>query len=273
VPEPEGGETEPEGGRERLFVTLPWLCLGVALSPALLELARHLVAAPWARYTGVVAALFGVTAAVAPLEASPQRRAGLLLLGTGIAIQLLAAAAGPPGLGRLALPLGITGLACWLGRPASGVAALSVFLVPIPYTFVAALSPALEATLLEAAAALASPLAGGGLVTDGRVLTGGFGEFWVRPPHGGVPLAALLAAGLALRAVRRGNGLLAAGMAAVLGAGAALPLQIVALAGAVLLAASGRPAAAWTWLDQGVMMLAGAALVGEAVLAPRRRAP
>jgi len=269
---PEGREAGPEGGRARILLVLPWLCLAVALSPALLELARHLGAAPWAGYTAVVAALFGITVAAAP-EDAPRRRPGLLLLGAAITTQLLAAAAGPPGLGRLALPLGITGLACWLGRPAPRVAALSVFLVPVPYTVVAALSPALEASLLQAAAALASPLAGGGLGAEGRVLRGGAAEFWVRPPHGGLPLAALLAAGLALRAVRRGKGILAAGLAAALGAGIALPLQVIALGAAVLLAASGRPDTAWAWLDRGVAVLAGAALLAEAAFASRRNVP
>jgi len=267
-----GPEAEPQGPREkRRSALLAWICLAVALSPALLEISRHVAATPWARYTAVVAALLVLAMAADSSPRVARRRVGTLLLGVAAATQLLAAAIGPPAVGRLAIPLGIVGLSCWYGSPALRLAVLSVLLVPVPYTIVSAASRGLESALLQGAVALASPVTGG-LEAKGHVLIGVPSEFWVRPPHGGVPLAALLASAGAIYAACAGRGLAGVGAASLLGAVVALPAQILALGVAVLLAASGRPIAAWAWLDHGVLVLFASVLLGLAVAAARREA-
>lgn len=266
-------EAEPTGPRRKtLSGVLPWLCLAVGLSPGLLELGRHVVATPWARYTVVVGGLLALAMAGDSSPRVPRRRAGALLLGAAVCTQLLAAAIGPPALGRIAIPLGIIGLACWYGAPALRLAALSVFLVPVPYTLVSAASRGLESGLLQVAVVLVSPLTAG-LETQGHVLSGVPSAFWVRPPHGGIPLAALFASAAGIQAVRAGKGLASAGAAVLLGAAVALPVQILALGIAVLLAASGRPVAAWTWLDHGTLVLFGSGLLVIAAAIGRRALP
>ncbi len=129
---PGSGSTEAAATRSDALV---WCAFLVAFSPLALDLFGHLRLRPWASYGLLFAVILVLRARSEPAHAAP-RRDGYVLLLVALALQGMAVGAGFARWGRLALPLGVFGLARALGRPSPRVAALSFWAVPVP-TFVA----------------------------------------------------------------------------------------------------------------------------------------
>src|SRR5215468_8822064 len=134
-----------------------WMALAVALSPSLVELVGHWMHEPWSRASAVFVPL-GLLAAATDASPIRPRRGGWLLVVFGLALALFGSVGGAEALGRLSIPLAVIGMACALGRPAPRIAAISLFVVPPPFTIASLASPGAE----RAVAALAV-FAGGAL--------------------------------------------------------------------------------------------------------------
>lgn len=227
----------------------------VALSPLLVDLARHLGAEPWARYAALFGPLLLWAAWSDPLR-SPPRADGLLWLAAGVALAFVAVGGGMPRLGRPAIPLAVVGLARLLGRPSPARALLALWIVPVP-TVLTRAAPQLQIALGE----LVERWAGGLRLEragDHVSLVAAQGALPLLPSDGGIPLAALLAGLAWYGAARRGGSLAQAAGQALRWAPWALPIQVLALALAVGLLQIGQPAAARAWLDHGVWALVAA---------------
>jgi hypothetical protein len=207
-----------------------WAGLAVALSPLLLDLARHLVEEPWARY----ALLFAPLTAVAVVTTRGRVRSsplGHLLLALALAAELLAVAGHAPRLARPALPAAVAGLCLGFGLSTLRVAALSAWLVPVPSALMGLASPQLESLLFGAAAR--------GVRALGRV-TGPGAALYLGAWDGGLPLAALLS-GLGFYAgLRRREPVLRLVRQALAWGAAALPAQAAGVLLATLATAAGR---------------------------------
>jgi hypothetical protein len=247
-----------------------WLALAVAFSPTLFELATHMVAEPWARYA-VVPLLLLLRAAVTGSTVHQARRFGLWLILGGLALEILGIVAGPQRLARLGLPLAIIGMSCLLGRPSIPTAMLSLWIVPIPYTFIHTLSPVLDSLVARAAALLAWPLIPELMVED-HALRWCTEQLWITPAQMGLPLAALLSSIGWFHATQSGRSMLKAAERAALWGLAAFPIQAIAIALAALTLRLGEAEIGRTWLDHGVWILAASAgtLWSERRLRPAR---
>jgi hypothetical protein len=246
-----------------------WLWAGVALafSPALFELLAHWRDEVWARSSAL--ALYFVLRCAAARPADPPRRAaGLAALGSGLALEIAALAAGPEPLARVGFALGLLGAALFAGRPPLRVALLFLALVPVPFALQSALDPVLRPLLEKTAALLASALAA---PTDAVALGLQQGERVLRvyATDLGLPVAALLAAAAWARGARRGSplgpALAATAAAGVLGLG----IQLAALAGAGLVLAGPGEAPARRVLEHAPPLLAVACALALFEL-PRR---
>jgi hypothetical protein len=210
------------------------LALAAALSPVLVELARHLAAEPAARYVLLFPPLFARAAARDLRGGSASRgRGGWLLLGAGLALELLAFGGGMPKLARPALPLAVIGLCRALGLCAPRTALLAIFFVPVPYAACSFASPALERLWFGAAVALLRPAGAEVAIEASRDflfdVAGAGGSLAVRSWDGGLPLA-VLAAGLAWYGSLPAGSLRRTGLAALAGLGLQAPIALAAVA-------------------------------------------
>ena len=223
--------------------TLLWIALLAALSPVVLDWARHLVAEPAVRYAAVFVPLVLHLARQCP-ERAPRRPLALWLVVAALALSVLAVGGALSRFGRLAVPLAVCALAAWLGRPKLSVAALALWAIPVP------------GFLLKTGGMLLEKLPSGPLP-----LTGG---------DCGLPLAALLS-GLAYHAALvRGERVASGVRSAALWALLAIPAQALAVALASGIAALHSVEAARALLTHAPGFLA-AAIAAWILLGKRRR--
>ena len=235
---------------------LVWSAFFIAFSPLLLDLFRHVLAHPWAGY-GLLFAVLLVARANREPSRGLSHRDGYALLAGGLVLQALAVGGGFTRWGRLAIPLGVMGLARLLGRPSPRVAALAFWAVPLPNFIVDAGSPLLERLWLEGAAMLLSPLAT--IVVEGTKATASHGVLALDAVSGGLPLAALLSGLGWVSALDAWRGVGGALRTAALWGLAALPLQALCVLVALALSVGGAPAAAQAWLSWGIFLASAAA--------------
>ena len=229
------GSGQPEDAKPgRLEVGA--LCAGLlfAFSPSLVELLRHMLANPWARYAGLFPFLFARSVRARPGR-PPLLGSGILWIGLGMAVELLGFLSGVPRFGRLGLVLAAVGLCRRLGRGAGSSWPLLVLAIPMPSVVFQLTSPGAEVALASIAGACldSAGLAGGIEIAKGAVHYGSQ-ELVLERFDSGVALVPLLAGiswyGSVLRELPIRRALLRAFCAGVL----AFPLQLVAIACALL---------------------------------------
>jgi hypothetical protein len=231
-----------------LSEALPWLALLVGFAPVLLDLVHHVSAEPWARYILVFVPLCVVC--LASCREEPRRHAdGYLWLAIAIVVELVAIAGSTTRLARPAFALAVIGLCRASGLANTRTAALTFWLIPVPNLLLRMASPALETGLLGIAAT-AGRAAGVAVEVEGPVASAASGALVLQPWHGGLPLVALLSGLGWYASLRDGSGLAAAlGRMLVWGA-LGLPLQALALLGAVWVLAAGAPEVGREFLEQ-----------------------
>jgi hypothetical protein len=230
-----------------------WTLLLAALGPLWLELGRHILADPWAGYVGVVPLLL-VWGAVLSRPEPARPRLAAALVGSALAIELVALVAGPLRAGRIALPLGVLGMSALLGRPARRFWPLALFLVPVPFAVVTLASPGLEGLWLRLAALLVGAL-GHPMSLAGPSAVSPAGALRLWPADGGLPLAGLVASLGCFAAARAGRAPAASLLRGLLLAPLAFPAQAAAVSIALLIVAAGHEAAARRWLDVGLPLV------------------
>ncbi len=232
---------------------LHWLALGVALSPAILEWGRHVIATPSAR-AALLAPVWLVLAGRAragDAEVGRGHRDGLVLLAGALAIEWLSLLAGPASLGRLALPVGVAGMARWLGAPGWRAALLALWLVPVPAAILWRVHPEAASALLAAAAWPLQQL-GLDVVRSGPSALVEGGGVLLRPADGGLA-GAWIAAGVTwFASTYRNAGFSSTVRMLALAAIVTLPLQGLVIMGMLAAAAFVSPDVApgvlgWAW--------------------------
>lgn len=218
-----------------------------AFVPVLVDLVRHLVASPWARYAAVFPPLFVrcVLHERRTRTAAPPKRDAALWIVAGLAFAALAIFLGATRWGRFGLLLAAIGLCRRFGWGSWRSHLLLLFALPVPTALLKLAQP-----LSYQLQALADALAGGAGADVGALTLGRYGS--------GLPLAvsmmglgwyAALLRGLPLRA----SATLAAGLFVC-----ALPLQLAGIALAALAAPEIGGHAARTALLQGLPLAAAA---------------
>jgi hypothetical protein len=211
-----------------------------ALSPAVRELVGHWARTPWTLYSLAFLPLLARLVFLPALRRTappPDAVAGLRWILAAIALELLAAGARLPALGRPALLLGWLGASRSLGLAPLRAALLGAFVIPVPARVAGAASPWLEELQLAAAASLLA-LGGADVEVAGATLRAGGSALAVAAWHGGAPAAALCAGAAWYGALRLGAPAprLAVAVAAAGAGGFALQLGALAAAGALLAA-------------------------------------
>lgn len=260
-----GGRAPPLDPSRPGRAVLLFAALGFALSPVLLDLGRHVLAEPWARY----AAVFPLLLAWAALREPGLRRAtrwGWALVAASLALELVAVGGGVARFARPAVPLAVVGLCRALGLASWRGSLLALWIVPIPHFFL------LRAGLPLAEAWGAICEAGFGALAvglaleprgDGLALLGAGGALALGSEDGGFALAAALSGVGWLSGVLVGAGWLRCAQEAIVHALSALLLQLLAVAvAASALAAGAAGFAGW--------LLATGPWAGGAVLAAAR---
>ncbi len=235
-----------------------WAALAAALSPAGVELARHLSGEPPDRYVLVAAVLIGLSlrsGAEIP-RSTPLPALGIGMLLAAVLVELLGIAIGSWWFARLAIPVAVCGLALGGGTLSPRVALLAFGLIPVPNFIVTLGTPEVES-------ALARWLAGavGGLVAiepAGPLLHGAGGRLELQPHDDPLRLALVLAMLGWYAALRRGEPWPRGLARALAFAGGSLVLQPLALLLAVGLLAAGAPDAAALWLRSGAWLAVAA---------------
>lgn len=251
-----------------------WLALALGFSPALVELARHLLAAPIDRYALLAPILLLLAVRAEREHEARPRRDGWPLLVLGVGLELAGIAVDTDSAMRLGLALGVVGMARRLGRPSWRASVLALGVVPLPVSLLDLASPELEEVLAWAAAradsALGLPVAAAGsaLRADALLLP-------LRSDHSGLPLA-WVCAELAWFAGHRLRWSVRASVSAVLAAGlAAFPIQLLVVTAAGAALALGAPEPARALLDGAWLAVAAALLLAilRAAAGPGPRAP
>ncbi|MDP6980688.1 MAG: hypothetical protein QF570_19160 [Myxococcota bacterium] len=261
-------ETGSNQARKRLRNTdvLLLVALLAALSVSIFDLVVHWVANPWSRYSVVFAPL---VAWVAYHETHRRRhpRLGALLIVVGMTAQLFSVMADTLALSRPALVCALMGLSINRGFASKRCALLSVFIIPIPY------SVAKELAGLKIAEWWMSLVADALSIEHTLVLhvfrvVDGQAALEVSATHGGVPLLAL-ALGLAGYAgLRLHQSLAQTGVQLLRWVAVLIPVQLLALALAVVALEPLGAAATHFFLDQAVLI----ATTGVIVYLTERRA-
>jgi len=240
--------------RESLVASwLPWLGLGVAVSPVLASMAETFWRAPHSRPALLAAVLLAFALARTGAPSVPAHRDG----GVGLALGLLMVVFGLAGetefVARLGIPVAALGLARLAGRPDARTAALLFFAVPVPATLLMLVSPALELQLGRLALLAANGL-GASLELSGRTWVGTAGRLELTPPDNGLPLVPMLA-GLGWYAGLRAAGDLRTCATRALAFGViTIPLQLAGLVVAACLLWAGSPDAGHVWLSRGLWL-------------------
>lgn len=232
-----------------------WLALGCAFAPVLLHLGRSTPDRAFGWSVALAPALTLLAARAERRPPAPQRGWALLLFGSGVLAELIGLVGGSWTLATLGLPVSAVGVALWIGAPRARVAALLLWVVPIPVTLFGLTTPGLE-SLFARLGAGAVALLGASIDVSGPLMRSGDHHLELDPYHSGLHLAFVNAELAWYGALRRRLALNAAATRALAAALAALPLQVLAVFVAVLLLASGAPELASDWLDHGVWALA-----------------
>ncbi len=216
-----------------------WIGLLVAFSPVLLDLSAHVQEHPWARTSLIFPWLLWVAARRThsqpdgPTPATAGRMDWTLVF-LGLAIELVAIAGGSLRFGRVGLALAAYGLcrAFYSLRPE--VAALLVWVLPIPRTLIDFVSPGLETIWGQVVAAV---VPGVSLQTFDRfpVLASTSAHLPLSAIDGGIALAYGLAGLGWFRMVSRGGGFRQALFGSLRWAMLAIPVQLSFLVAAGLL--------------------------------------
>jgi hypothetical protein len=247
---------------------LLWAGYAAAFSPVLLDLARHLIESPWARYSAIFPLLFAVCALRDPRPEARQP-GGALLIALGLAAALLAGFTGMLRYGRVGAALAAIGVCRRFALASPRSQALLLFAVPLPDALMRRFDPQVASFLLELAAGAAG-LAGLTFAVDGTDV--GFGDqvLSLERPDSGIALMPLLA-GLAWYAgcrLRRPPWRAAAtACGAVL---LALPVQAVAIGLALLCLSLGEATLARHALTHAPWVAIAAALIAATEVRARR---
>lgn len=253
------GGGRPQGGLGATDVVLP-IALLLSFSVSILDLATHWLANPWTRYSLIFAPL---VAWVARNEGDKRRhpRLGALLIVAAVTTQLFAVMADTLALSRPALVVALIGFLINRGFASKRCALVSIFIVPIPYSFAKELggSTIAEATLSGAADQLgiAYSLHRNVFETTGSAGAG----LEVSATFGGAPLLALalgLAAYQGLRLRRSAAQTLATFLRWLV---VLIPLQLLALGLAVVLLDRFGANAAAVLLDRVVWLTVAATII------------
>jgi len=231
------------------------LSVGVAFSPAIVDLVRSL-----GQVDGHVAILIGpLLAAMATRDqlepARVDRRRGILLIGTGLALELLGIWLDFWTMARLGLPVAAVGVGWILGRPGPAQLALLFFAVPIPISISSLTTPWLESIYADLCVGLLHGVFGLDIQASGPLLFSAGWTLELYASDSGMWLAYVLAAlgwYTGLRARRTLPWLLAR---ATVGSLVGPPLQLLATFVAGALAAGGHVHDARSSLDWGLHAL------------------
>lgn len=246
-----------EKAGERGGGLMPWLALLAAFSPVLADLIRHLASEPWARYAFVFAPLLAVCV-VTSRDRCRRSADGYLWLAVGVGIEFFALVGNMARFGRPAFALGVIGLCRAFGLASTRVAALALWLTPVPRFILTRFSPEVETALLDLVSRAAWVLGAEFRVEGSRVLAHS-AVLELYPSDGGLPLVALLSGLGWYASLRAGDRLWATLQRAMVWGAMALPIQIFAISVAVGTLAAGMPSASRFLLDH---LWVGATLTG-----------
>ncbi len=251
-----GGSTpkRKENRIQQLMRILPWLALGCAFSPVLIQLANEVREAPFGWSLLLAPALMLAAASRCSRDAPPRRGWAPALLFAGLLIELIGLGGGSPGVANLGLPISVVGLALWTGIPAPMTALLALWAIPVPGSFYGLTTPNLESAYADLGVAFAR-MFGAELHSSGPLLRSGGEHLELDPHDSGIHLAFVMTQLCWYAAIRQGRPPIAA-LARTAGAALfALPLQLFAVCIAALLLAFGTSGAANFWLDHGALLL------------------
>ncbi|MCH8083932.1 MAG: archaeosortase/exosortase family protein [Myxococcales bacterium] len=239
---------------QQLMRILPWVALGCAFSPVLIQLANAIPKVPFG--WSILLAPILIFAATSRCERSAQPRRGWapVLLIAGLLIELVGLAGGSPGIARLGLPISVVGLSLWTGVPRLMTALLVLWAIPIPGTLYGLTTPNLESAYARFGAAMMAAL-GAELSASGPLIRSGAERLELAPYHSGIHLIFLITELSWYAAVRKGLPPMVALARTTGTALLAIPLQLFAVWVAVLLLTAGLPEVANIWLDHGVWLL------------------
>jgi hypothetical protein len=209
-----------------------WAGLAVAFSPTLLDLVRHMAENPWARYAALFPFLFARCAFSEP-ERPPERRDGYLWIGLGMGVELLGIFAGATRIGRVGLALAAIGLCRRFAMASWPTLILLVLAVPLPSIVLRWISPGAENALSSVASGGLGAL-GLGIEFAGTRAFYGSQEFVLERFDSGGGLVPLLAGLSWYHSLLLGTPARAAALRAAAAALLAIPVQIAAIAFALL---------------------------------------
>ena len=120
---------------------LPWVALGCAFGPVLVQLADAIPEVPFG-WSVLLAPVLMCAAALrcerktqpGERKTQPRRSWAPVLLIAGLLVELAGLAGGSPGIARLGLPISVVGLSLWTGAPRLMTALLVLWAIPIPGT-------------------------------------------------------------------------------------------------------------------------------------------
>jgi hypothetical protein len=223
----------------------------------LVDLALHIAAEPWARYSLVFPPLFAWCLIHDKVPARAGRD-GFAWLALAILLELVAVGGGMTRFARPGLPLAAIGTCRIFGLGPGRTALLALWTIPVPKIVIAFASPGLETTLLRVASAAAG-LLGADVGVEGCRAFAAAGQLELTDSDGGLPLAALLSGLGWYASLRCGGSLLACLRRAVAWAVLAIPLQLLGVLAAVTALAMGAPAVGRLLLDHGLWTATAAA--------------
>jgi hypothetical protein len=236
-----GGEGRAET-RQWLEEGALWLALLLAFSPTLLGLVEHWLARSWPRYSLAFLPLL-IWSVWHDSAKRPLFREGLALVIVSVVGQLLASLAAVTFVARPLAAVAVIGLLLLRGLAAPGTALLALWIVPLPYMAIRALTGDAPVALCSAAATLLTGLGAQVDVVD-NTLRVGEARLSVTSPWGGLLLLAHMTGLAWYFSRRRALGYLATAGTLLAAAALALPIQLIAitLAGAFLYAGSSSTA-------------------------------
>ena len=240
-----------------------WLSLAIAFSPALLDLARHLIEFPWARYAMVFPLLFARCALRA--ERTRPIAAGTWAIFAGLALEVGAAFAGSIRWARPGIAIAIIGMCLRLGLGTWRLWALMLFAVPAP-NFLVELGAPGPATALARIAAGGWRMLGVDVESSVRVL----GDLSLFPNEHWLAIAPLLAGLAWYEGLLRARPLPRAIAASAACAALAIPIELIARATAVGAAAAGAAPQSLALLGNATWI--AVAVAGIAIAEARLRA-
>jgi hypothetical protein len=259
--------SEKENRIQQLARILPWLALGCAFGPVLIQLADAIPEVPFGWSALLAPALMISLATRDRQRALPRRGWAQALLVIGLVIELVGLAGGSPGIARLGLPVSVVGVALWTGAPSVKTAVLTFWALPIPITVYGLTTPNLESAYAQLGAACGVML-GAELHASGPLVRTGVDRLELDSFNSGIQLAFVATELAWYAAVRNGTSVPKALGRMVCVALAALPLQVLAVLAAMALLVAGAPEGANFWLDHGVWLLT--AILGIVWIETRR---